>query len=166
MDVLGDIHGQEGRTVTLEIMPKPNRDKRHLVKGHEGRLGQVVTNLIDNAPSFSPSGGKVVARLRTIGNEVELSVEDDGPGMPEDKLEAVFARFYSDRPQSDGTIGKNSGLGLSISREIVHAHGGRIWAENRRGPPGVDGEPGPITGARFVVRLPVAIGIGQVRPEA
>ena len=156
--VLADIHGGDGRKVSLEVQPKPNGDMRHLVKGHEGRLGQVVTNLIDNAASFSPEGGKVTARLRTVGNEVELSVEDEGPGMPEDKLEQVFERFYSDRPQSDGTIGKNSGLGLSISREIVNVHGGRIWAENRRAPATDDGTPGPIIGARFVVRLPAFAG--------
>jgi two-component system, OmpR family, sensor histidine kinase ChvG len=164
VEVLGDIHGHDGRTVTLEIVPKPNGDRRHFVKAHAGRLGQVATNLIDNAASFSPTGGKVVARLRSIGNEVELSVEDEGPGMPEDKLEAVFARFYSDRPQSDGTIGKNSGLGLSISREIVHAHAGRIWAENRRGPSTSAEDLGPVLGARFVVRLPSASSAGQ-RPE-
>ncbi|MGD9802460.1 MAG: stimulus-sensing domain-containing protein [Hyphomicrobiaceae bacterium] len=158
IEVLGDIHGHDGRQVTLEVIPKPNGDRRHLVKGHEGRLGQVVTNLIDNAASFSPPGGKVTARLRTIDNEVEFSVEDEGPGMPEDKLETVFARFYSDRPQSDSTIGKNSGLGLSISREIVHAHGGRIWAENRHAAPSRAG-PGGVIGARFVVRLPAAAAI-------
>ena len=159
VDVLADIHGTHRRTlVSLEVLPKANGDRRHLVKGHEGRLGQVVTNLVDNAASFSPERGKVIARLRTVGNEVELSVEDEGPGMPEDKLEAIFARFYSDRPQSDGTIGKNSGLGLSISREIVTAHGGRIWAENRRGAASADGTPGPIVGARFVVRLPAVAG--------
>ncbi len=154
VEVLDDIHGHHGRSVTLEVVPKPNGDSRHLVRGHEGRLGQVVTNLIDNAASFSPAGGKVAARIRTVDNEVELAVEDEGTGLPEDKLEKVFERFYSDRPQSDSTIGKNSGLGLSITREIVNAHGGRIWAENRRGPAGRNGEPGPIVGARFVVRLP------------
>jgi two-component system sensor histidine kinase ChvG len=155
VDVLGDIHGQDGRTVMLDIAPKANGDRRHLVKGHEGRLGQVVTNLIDNAASFSPQGGTVIARLRTVGNEVEFSVQDEGPGIPEDKLETIFERFYSDRPQSDSTIGKNSGLGLSISREIVHAHGGRIWAENLRGPP-TEADAGRVVGARFVIRLPAA----------
>jgi len=164
IEVLGDIHGQDGRTVTFEVVPKPNGDRRHLVRGHEGRLGQVVTNIIDNAASFSPQGGKVVARLRTIDNEVEFSVEDEGSGIPENKLETIFERFYSDRPQSDSTIGKNSGLGLSISREIVHAHGGRIWAENRRGRPPAGADEGPIIGARFVMRLPTAAPVARGIP--
>ena len=166
VDVLGDIHGGDGRVVALEVVPRANGDRRHFVKGHEGRLGQVVTNLIDNACSFSPDGGKVVARLRAVGNEIELSVEDEGPGMPDDKLEAVFERFYSDRPQSDGTIGKNSGLGLSISREIVHAHGGRIWAENRRAGAAGAGSVDPVVGARFVVRLPAVAALPISRAEA
>jgi two-component system sensor histidine kinase ChvG len=165
--VLGDIHSNGGRTVTFEVVPKPNGDLRHFVKGHEGRLGQVVTNLIDNAASFSPENGVVTVRLRNLGNEVELAVEDEGPGMADDALEKVFERFYSDRPQSDSIIGKNSGLGLSISREIVSAHGGRIWAENRRGPAGPDGRPGEVIGARFVVRLPaVPPATASVRTEA
>jgi two-component system sensor histidine kinase ChvG len=157
VEVLGDIHGYDGRSVALDVVPKPNGDRRHLVRGHEGRLGQVMTNLIDNAASFSPPGGRVVACIRTVDNEVELSVEDEGPGIPDNKLEAVFERFYSDRPQSDSTTGKNSGLGLSITREIVHAHGGRIWAENRRAASGEPDVPGEVIGARFVVRLPAAL---------
>jgi two-component system sensor histidine kinase ChvG len=95
-------------------------------------------------------------------------VEDDGPGIPEDKLEDIFKRFYSDRPQTDGTVGKNSGLGLSISREIVNAYGGHIWASNRRqrkiGASAREDDqtelrerrmPG-VAGARFTVRLPAA----------
>jgi two-component system sensor histidine kinase ChvG len=138
-----------------------------VVQGHEGRLSQVITNLVDNALSFSPRKGRVTIRLARMGQEIELSVEDEGPGIPENKLDGIFARFYSDRPQSDATTGKNSGLGLSISREIVIAHGGRVWAENRAATGGqraeahdvpelgarqIDG----VAGARFVVRLPAA----------
>jgi two-component system sensor histidine kinase ChvG len=95
-------------------------------------------------------------------------VEDEGPGIPADKLEEIFKRFYSDRPLTDHTIGKNSGLGLSISREIIKAYGGQIWASNRSAAPnaaadGLDGHaalearrmPG-VAGARFTVRLPAA----------
>ena len=165
--VLGDIHAGGGRTIKLEVAPKPNGDTRHFVKAHEGRLVQVVTNLIDNAASFSPEGGEVTVRLRSLGNEVELTVEDEGPGIAPDSFEKVFERFYSDRPQSDGTIGKNSGLGLSISREIINAHGGRIWAENRKGAIGPDGQPKSIAGARFVVTLPAAAPpVASPRAEA
>ncbi|MDX2158112.1 MAG: stimulus-sensing domain-containing protein, partial [Hyphomicrobiaceae bacterium] len=154
--VLGDVHGSDGRNVRLEVTPGPGGDTALLVKAHEGRIGQVVTNLIDNAASFSPANGTVTVRGRRIGSEIEIAVEDEGPGIPPDNLEKVFERFYSDRPEKDRTIGKNSGLGLSISREIVAAHGGRIWAENRLRPPGSDGASGPVVGARFVIRLPAA----------
>ena len=101
------------------------------IVGDEGRLGQVLTNLIDNAISFSPEGGTVTVRARAEPRFVEILVEDEGPGIPEDRLEIIFDRFYSDRPETDASRGKNSGLGLSISREIVRAHGGEIIAENR-----------------------------------
>jgi len=84
-------------------------------------------------------------------NPVELAVEDDGPGIPEARLEGVFDRFYSERPESE-KFGSHSGLGLSISRQIVEAHQGRIQAENRRD------EQGHVLGARFVIRLPKAGG--------
>src|SRR4029450_12012927 len=100
--------------------------------GHDARLGRVVTNLIDNALSFSPSHGAVTVSARRVGGEIEIVVDDEGPGVPVDKLEEIFNRFYSDRPQTDNTVGKNSGLGLSISREIVNAYGGRVWASNRK----------------------------------
>ncbi len=108
--------------------------------GHDSRLAQVVTNLIDNACSFSEPGGVVrVALERTSArsepegekrfDRVVITVDDDGPGIPPHALERIFERFYTDRP-SQG-FGQNSGLGLSISRQIVEAHGGRIWACNR-----------------------------------
>jgi two-component system sensor histidine kinase ChvG len=87
-----------------------------------------------------------------VKSEIEIVVDDDGPGIREDALERIFERFYTDRPHQG--FGQNSGLGLSISKQIIEAHGGRIWAENRAGPPGADdGEP-TVAGARFVVRLP------------
>ena len=119
------------------------------VQAVEGRLVQVLRNLIGNARSFSPADGTIVLRGRETGGVVELSVEDDGPGIPDGNLEHVFDRFYSERPSGE-TFGKHSGLGLSISRQIVEALGGRISAENRR-----DGA-GQVLGARFVVRLPKA----------
>ncbi len=113
----------------------------------EGRLVQVLRNLIGNAQSFSPRGGTILLRGRETGGMVELSVEDEGPGIAESNLEHVFDRFYSERPVGE-SFGRHSGLGLSISRQIVEALRGRISAENRRDPDG------RVLGARFVVRLP------------
>jgi two-component system sensor histidine kinase ChvG len=126
------------------------------VRGNDGRLGQVFTNLIDNALSFSPEGGTVIVRAQPNGNSIEIAVEDEGPGIPTDKLGQIFDRFYSDRPQTDAKRGKNSGLGLSISREIVVSHCGVIFAENRPS----NGIKRPC-GARFTVRLPLAADVGS-----
>ncbi|TPG53495.1 HAMP domain-containing protein [Roseomonas nepalensis] len=120
-----------------------------VVRGVEGRVVQVLRNLLGNALSFSPPGGKVRVRARATGAVAEIAIEDEGPGIPEAKLEGIFDRFYSERPQGE-RFGQHSGLGLSISRQIVEALGGRIMAENRRNPDG------SVAGARFVVRLPVA----------
>ena len=124
-----------------------------LVMGHDSRLGQVIVNLIDNARSFSPPDKPVKVMLTRQGNDVLLSVEDEGPGIEPHALERIFERFYTDRP-SEG-FGQNSGLGLSISRQIVEAHRGTIRAENKPGPLDEDGEP-TRTGARFIVCLPAA----------
>jgi two-component system sensor histidine kinase ChvG len=121
------------------------------VAGHDSRLGQVISNLLSNAQSFSETGGKVRMLCRRVRSEIEIVVDDDGPGIREDALERIFERFYTDRPHQG--FGQNSGLGLSISKQIIEAHGGRIWAENRAGPVNADGEP-TMAGARFVVRLP------------
>ncbi len=120
-----------------------------LVQAVEGRLVQVLRNLIGNARSFSPANGRILLQAREVGGTVEVGVEDDGPGIPAAKLEHVFDRFYSERPAGE-SFGQHSGLGLSISRQIVEALKGRIAAENRRG------EDGRVLGARFVVRLPRA----------
>ncbi len=112
----------------------------------EDRLVQVLRNLIGNAQSFSPPNGRIIARVRDAGAMAELSVEDEGPGIPDAKLEHIFDRFYSERPQNE-SFGQHSGLGLSISRQIVEALHGQISAENRRD------ASGQVTGARFIVRL-------------
>ncbi|MCW5683506.1 MAG: sensor histidine kinase [Pseudolabrys sp.] len=125
------------------------------VIGHDLRLGQVVSNLIDNARSFSPPGGAVRVLCRRVKDAVEIVVDDDGPGVPDDARERIFERFYTDRPHQG--FGQNSGLGLSISKQIVEAHGGRIWVENRTAPAAPDSdEPPRVTGARFVVSLPAS----------
>jgi two-component system sensor histidine kinase ChvG len=122
-----------------------------VVQAVEGRLVQVLRNLIGNAHSFSPPGGRIGLSARETGAMVEISIEDDGPGIPEARLENIFDRFYSERPQGEH-FGQHSGLGLSISRQIVEALKGRISAENRRDAAGA------VVGARFVVRLPRASG--------
>jgi two-component system, OmpR family, sensor histidine kinase ChvG len=121
------------------------------VPGHDSRLGQVISNLLSNAQSFSTPGGKVRVACRRVRSEIEIVVDDDGPGIGEDALERIFERFYTDRPHQG--FGQNSGLGLSISKQIIEAHNGRVWAENRHGPADPDGKPA-VVGARFVVRLP------------
>src|ERR1700681_264505 len=105
------------------------------------------------AQSFSEPGGKVRIACRRLRSEIEIVIDDNGPGIREDALERIFERFYTDRPHQG--FGQNSGLGLSISKQIIEAHGGRIWAENRPGPLSADGE-ATVAGARFVVRLGAA----------
>jgi two-component system, OmpR family, sensor histidine kinase ChvG len=114
------------------------------VMGRDERLGQVVRNLVDNAVSFSPKDGTVTISAHTDPGWIVITVDDTGPGIPPDNLETIFKRFYTERPQ-DHDFGKNSGLGLSIVRQITEGTGGRVWAENR-----------PEGGARFVVQLPLA----------
>ena len=124
------------------------------ILGNAAALGQVVRNLIDNARSFSPPGGAVRVRLEAPTQRAataRLIVEDEGPGVPPDNLESIFARFYTKRP-SGAAFGNNSGLGLAISRQIVESHGGRIYAENRLENPA---DPAGVRrGARFIVELP------------
>ena len=122
-----------------------------IVQGLEGRLAQVFVNLITNAVSFCDSGDAIRIWARKRENRVLVVVEDTGPGIPENALTKVFQRFYSERPAGD--FGNNSGLGLAISKQIVEAHGGVIWAENIR-PTDADPTSEPL-GARFVVGLPV-----------
>ena len=114
-----------------------------IVRGRDERLGQVFRNLIDNAISFSPAGGTVTVRAMPHEEAARVMVEDEGRGIPPDNLESIFERFYTERPVE--TFGKNSGLGLSIARQITASAGGRIWAENRAS-----------GGARLIVDLPVA----------
>ena len=114
-----------------------------IVRGRDERLGQVFRNLIDNAVSFSPQDGKVIVTASRHDIVARVTVEDDGPGIPPDNLESIFERFYTERPSD--TFGRNSGLGLSIARQIIEGAGGRIYAENRE-----------TRGARLIVELPLA----------
>lgn len=119
------------------------------VRGLEGPLAQVFRNIIENALSFSPPDGEIRIAMRRRDGWAVVTVEDQGPGIPEENLEVIFRRFYTSRPLAHG-FGKNSGLGLSISRQIIDVHGGRILAANVQ-----DGE-GRSTGSRFTVELPLA----------
>lgn len=116
------------------------------VKGNTDRLAQVFGNLLSNALSFSPPNGQVFVRVVVQNDTIMIQVDDQGPGIPENKLQTVFERFYTERPQHE-SYGEHSGLGLSISKQIVEAHGGQLWAENVRN------EDGSIAGARFNVTL-------------
>ncbi len=118
------------------------------VPGIESRLVQVFRNLLSNAASFSPPKGRIALKVLREGRFVVVTVEDEGPGIPEGKEAAIFDRFYTERPQGE-KFGTHSGLGLSISKQIVDAHHGTIRAENR-----LDAG-GEVKGARFIVKLPV-----------
>ncbi|HEY2446712.1 MAG TPA: stimulus-sensing domain-containing protein [Rhizomicrobium sp.] len=121
---------------------------RTLVLGQDERLGQIFRNLIDNAVSFSRVGGTVSIVAERRDRFARMRIEDEGPGIPPEMLETIFDRFYTERPAEHG-FGRNSGLGLSIARQIAEGLGGRIWAENR-----ADSE--AVVGARFIVELPLA----------
>ncbi|MFI4947227.1 MAG: stimulus-sensing domain-containing protein [Alphaproteobacteria bacterium] len=123
------------------------RSRGLVVPGIESRLSQIFLNVIANAVSFSPPKGEIRIGAVPDGRAVLVSVEDEGPGIPPDKLTAIFDRFYSERPAGE-KFGTHSGLGLSISKQIVAAHRGRIWAENRTDANGM------VCGARFLIRLP------------
>ena len=130
----------------------PSRGRALVVPGIASRLSQIFLNLIANAVSFSPPDGEIRIRAAADGRAILVTVEDQGPGIPPDKLTAIFDRFYSERPAGE-KFGTHSGLGLSISKQIVEAHRGRIWAENRTGG-SVGGPRGDTAGARFLIRLP------------
>ncbi len=159
----------------------------YTVSGHDSRLSQVIVNLLENALSFSPAGGSIYVSAKRVPKsaEIEIGIEDEGPGIRDENLEKIFHRFYTDRPES---FGQNSGLGLNISQQIVRAHKGSIWAENRMCPAPAASKPkkgkkqkapeqpcpppergkeekfacGTMErysyGARFVIRLPACTG--------
>ena len=151
LETLVDMHeatrAEGAPTIALD---RPKGARPLTVWGKDTRLVQVFENLIANAVSFSPPGGTIRIAAMSAGQDAVVTIEDQGPGVPAGKLQAIFDRFYSERPAGE-KFGTHSGLGLSISRQIVEAHGGRISAEN------VEGPDGTVAGARFTVRLPLPV---------
>ncbi|MBO0755176.1 MAG: sensor histidine kinase [Bradyrhizobiaceae bacterium] len=149
VSIANEVKREDGVAVTARF--EGGNQRAFVVRGRDSRLSQVLDNLIANARSFSPPDGSVRVVCRRLKNNIEIIVDDDGPGIRPDALEKIFERFYTDRPHQG--FGHNSGLGLSISKQIVEAHHGQMWAENRvcTGP----ADAPTILGARFVVRLPV-----------
>ncbi|MER8559809.1 sensor histidine kinase [Mesorhizobium sp. M0578] len=135
--------------IEFKVAKLPQGVKGYFVVGHDLRIGQVITNLIENARSFVPEErGHITISLARAGKFNIVTIDDNGPGIRADNIDRIFERFYTDRPAGEA-FGQNSGLGLSISRQIVEAHGGTLSAENIPGT-----KPGEIKGARFVVTLP------------
>jgi two-component system sensor histidine kinase ChvG len=114
--------------------------------GVQQRIGQVFQNLLANALSFSPENGTISIFVIPLKRRVSITIEDEGPGIPDAKLENIFERFYTERPGHED-FGQHSGLGLSICKHIIEAHGGHIFAENIKHPDG------SVRGARFTVVL-------------
>jgi two-component system sensor histidine kinase ChvG len=168
-EMFNNVHVRNGQTVVTEFaacdLPAT---QAYTIQGHDIRLGQVFKNLLDNALSFSPPSGRAWIKAQRIEGAVLIAIEDEGPGIPPGNLEKIFNRFYTDRPV--GSFGNNSGLGLSICKEIVIAHGGKIWAENRlensvqkSGTSELGVVSSTVTGARFLVELPAAYALAGQR---
>ncbi|AGS19922.1 sensor histidine kinase ChvG [Rhizobium etli bv. mimosae str. Mim1] len=151
IDVSRQIRGSKKQVqIDYVVERKPNIKTRFIVNGHDLRIGQIVTNLIENARSFVPEkDGRITVRLMRTRSRCVTTIEDNGPGIQAENIDRIFERFYTDRPESEG-FGQNSGLGLSISRQIAEAHGGSLRAENI-----TDAESGQVLGARFILALPL-----------
>lgn len=146
--------GSRKKKVQIDFVAEkpPQGVKGYFITGHDLRIGQVLTNLIENARSFVPDeGGRIAIRLARVSRFNVIAVDDNGPGIRADSIDRIFERFYTDRPSGEA-FGQNSGLGLSISRQIVEAHGGTLTAENIAGT-----KPGDIRGARFVATFPAEV---------
>jgi len=148
---LAQFYAQSQTHAQVLFSPDPAVKSPLLVRAFESPFAQVFRNLIDNALTFSPADGKVILRASEREydgrSEVVLTVEDEGPGIPEDNLETIFDRFYTERPKGS-EFGSHSGLGLAICRQIVTAHKGQIYAQNKTV------EMDDTTGARFIIILP------------
>ncbi|MFN3634715.1 MAG: stimulus-sensing domain-containing protein [Rhizobium rhizophilum] len=151
VDISREIRsGKKAVKIDYMIDQKQGSNQNFTVNGHDLRLGQIVTNLIENARSFVPEdSGRILVKLSRNRSRCLIQVEDNGPGIQAEDIDRIFERFYTDRPEGE-SFGQNSGLGLSISRQIAEAHGGTLRAENV-----MDPATGRIVGARFMLSLPV-----------
>ncbi len=149
-DMVGHYAVSTARKAGVDVEFRVAANPPFAAHGHDGRYGQVFRNVIDNALSFGPSGSRIVVELsrEPRGGPFVVTIDDEGPGIPEENLESIFERFYSERPTEH--FGQHSGLGLSICRQIMETYGGSIAATNRRAPDG------KILGARFTIRVPAA----------
>lgn len=149
-DMVGHYAVSTARKAGVDLDFRVAANPPFAAHGHDGRYGQVFRNVIDNALSFGPSGSRIVIELsrEPRGGPFVVTIDDEGPGIPEENLESIFERFYSERPIEH--FGQHSGLGLSICRQIMETYGGSIAATNRRAPDG------KILGARFIIRVPAA----------
>ncbi len=149
IETMADLNLSQADERDARIVVSPGETGLY-VRGLEGRIGQVLQNLLGNALSFAPPKSAVTISAYQSGNAVRVQVDDQGAGIPDENLGSIFERFYSERPDHE-EFGNHSGLGLSISRQIIEAHGGTIWAENIRPP---DQSDTPPMGARFIFELP------------
>jgi len=149
-----DLLSDSDKAVKLEFDEAAHLSGAYMILGQAGRIGQVLTNLVDNALSFSPAGGTVHISVRRESDDIFVVVKDEGPGIDPDQLDKIFQRFYTYRPTALSSRGNNSGLGLSISREIIEVHHGEIWAENHAEPDNM--KQAGAKGAVFIIRLPAA----------
>jgi two-component system sensor histidine kinase ChvG len=154
LDTLVELHNAADTPGAPRFVLNAPPEDTLMVPGLEGRLAQVFRNLFGNAASFSPKGGTITVRARRDEGWIRVTVEDEGPGIPRGKERDIFNRFYTERPAGE-KFGTHSGLGLSISKQIVEAHRGAIRAENRRD------DAGAVIGARFIVTLPADSETGE-----
>jgi two-component system sensor histidine kinase ChvG len=134
----------------LDVKVRKNKTQIYEVMGLEGQLGQVARNLLDNALSFSNINGHIWIKIAREEEMVRVTIEDEGIGIPPEKLGDIFNRFYSERPKNEA-FGQHSGLGLSICQQVITSHDGEIYASNRYS----NEEPDKIMGARFTFKLPL-----------
>ncbi|MBR45187.1 MAG: histidine kinase, partial [Rhodospirillaceae bacterium] len=150
LTVLAEMHRPAFAAERLRLTLDMPEAEAFQVFAVEDRLGQGFQNLLNNARSFSPPGGEITIRVAREDGVIRIDFDDEGPGIAEERREAIFDRFHTLRPESE-PFGAHSGLGLSISRQIIDAHGGTIQCTSRAGE----------SGARFTIRLPAATGGGS-----